>query len=289
MTLALTGAALTALLRAPVAGRLAADYEAVFDDFVREAGGARITDLYAPPAGMANADYLLAFDGWELVLELKQMATYRPLQTLDAYFQTLLAQGRVRSFTRLDAGRVNIGPDDLSPQEWARFGKRFRPSVGTHLDKAARQLRDTNGFLPPPSKGVRRVFGAVLLNTNDFGVSTDLLHRLSAWKARQAWGLGRYRYLDFVSCLSMDLMEEDRHPLHGRHLARDAQDAEVGLAVWTLFDRWVRYGAAAVGAEVTFTPDATRDEIRPNDRVVGKIRMVDAPRASPNDGVANNP
>jgi len=40
------------------------------------------------------------------------------------------------------------------------------------------------------------------------------------------------------------------------------------------FDRWVHYGADAVGASVTFTPGPVIDPVRADDRIRGKIRWT---------------
>lgn len=266
--------ALSQFLATQTTRRLPADYEAVFDDFIAFAGGGRLTDRYTPPLGSANADYLIPGEGVELVLELKQLATYRPLQTLDAYFNERLAAGKIYSDHPPPPGPFHIDTQDLSPSEQRRFYKRFRPSVGAQLDKAAQQLKATEAFLPPSEPGVRRLFGAVLLNSGDFGVSTDLLFRLAEWKAKDAWRQGRYSRIDFVTCLAMDMIEEERHPLHSRHLARNASDALLGQAIWRLFDRWVHYGAEAVGARVTFTPGPVVDPVRAGDRIRGKIQWT---------------
>lgn len=267
--------ALSDLLQRPTLSRRAPDYERVYDDFIRFAGGDRISDLYTVPPGFQNADYHLVIDAFDLVIELKQMNTYRSEQTVDAWFNGLIQRGRFRGAPTRPGIRLEIGPDSFLAEDWRRFYLKFRPSVTGHLDKAASQLKDTARVLPLPSDGRPRLFGAVLMNTNDFNLSTDLLHRLAECRVREKWKRGLYSHLDFVFCTGVDLAQEGRHPLHSRGMIRSAEQPQLSAALRFLFDRWVRYGAVAVGAKVSFTPgDLGGDPIRSDTLVVGKLRRL---------------
>src|SRR5262249_1670439 len=153
--------------------------------------------------------YHLLSDAWELVLELKQMWSYRPEETVDAYFSRIIGQGKLRSSRWLGPDRIQVGPESLSASDWRQFYQRFRPSVTGHLDQAARHLKATDRFIPAPQPERPRVFGVVLLNSGDFNLSTDLLHRLVEFRTKDKWRRGLYSRVDFVSCVSLDLAQSN--------------------------------------------------------------------------------
>jgi|GEM_PF-4858339 len=258
----------------PTLDRRETDYESVYDELVESAGGRRVASAFAIPPKTLNADYYFDLPEFELVLELKQTVVYRRADTVDDYMSKLLRGGRVAKFASIGPGRIRIDPDSLSSSEWNRFYRRFRPSVTTHLDKAAAQLKDTDGLIGTTSK--RRIFGVVVVNSGDYNLSVDLLHRLISWRVQNKWKAGRYSKIDFVSCLAMDMAEEGRHPLHSRHISRDASDRGIETAIRFLFESWLLYGADAVGAEVVFDPDATSapDPINLETKISGKRRWV---------------
>lgn len=273
--------ALSELLQSPTPERQASDYEKVFDDFVRSLGGNRVDALYPIPSGVLNADYHLVTDAFELVLELKQMNTYRPGETADSWFNDLIAKGRYLGPPPVHGSRITVTPENFSPQDWRRFYLKFRPSVTTHLDKAAKQLKDTVRLLPPASPDRPRLFGSVMLNTNDFNLSTDLLFRLIECRTKEKWRRGLYSHLHFVFITSMDLLQEDCHPLHSRGIVRSHDEARLADGAHFLFQQWVRYGAAAVGAEVRIEPGELLDSVRVDAPVLGKLRWTPEETLSP--------
>jgi hypothetical protein len=273
------GNAYSELLKRPTAQRTAADYEAVFDDFIRFAGGERLEDRLDIPPDVQNADYHLLADPYELLIELKQMHTYRKEASIGAYFNALLAQGRVKTTQPLVIGQtLEIKPESLSEADWRRFYLKFRPSVTTHLDKAAAQLKATRAFLPRADAAKPFYCGAVLLNSNDYNVSTDLLLRLAEWRCKDKWRRGLYSHIDFVACLSLDLVQSGRHLLHCRFLVRRIEDTVLVEACRRLFDRWIYYGGEGLGAEVSFEPGGeAADPIRVGAKVHGKIATRTTP------------
>ena len=129
--------ALGVLLQTPTLERRADDYERMFDDFITQAGGGRVKDRFDLPTLVKNPDYYWVCDEWELLLELKQISNFRPDNTLDAYFQILLRQGKVRNPTSISPTQLRIEPETLSLADWERYYRKFRPSVTKHLEKAA--------------------------------------------------------------------------------------------------------------------------------------------------------
>jgi len=184
-----TANALSALLRTPTILRRAADYEQMFDDFAAHAGGGRVTDIFDLPGRVKNPDYHFALADCELLVELKQISAYRPEDTTDAYFAKLLAQGRVRRYSSISATQVRIEPDSLSESDWARFYRKFRPSITKHLGKAAQQLKETDALLTSPS-GKPRFCGLVLINSGDYNLPLDLMFRLVEWRVKREWKAG---------------------------------------------------------------------------------------------------
>lgn len=147
---------------------------------------------------------------------------------------------------------LHIGPGSLSPSERTRFHREFRPRIPKSLDTAARQIKATPKILPLTTK--RTIGIAILVNTGDHNLPVDLMVRIAEYHAKAKWKFGRFSTLDTILCLSMDMLKNGQHPLHGRAIARDAADRQIAEGAYYLFDRWVRYGAAAVGASVQFTP-----------------------------------
>jgi hypothetical protein len=191
----------------------------MFDDFAAQAGGGRVTDRFDLPDRVKNPDYYFAFAECDLLLELKQISAYRPGDTVDSYFGNLLHQGKVRKATRISATQLQVEPDSLNPSDWARFYRKFRPSITKHLGKAARQLKETDAILPrQPHRP--RFCGLLLINSGDYNLPLDLMFRLVEWRTKREWQAGKFSKLDFVSCLTVDLIRADQHPMQGRHTAR---------------------------------------------------------------------
>lgn len=242
--------ALSCLLETDTTKRSVEHYERTFDDYIAFAGGIRIEDRFDIPANTLNADYLVETDEVDLIVELKQINHYAKADSADRYFEKLLEQRQVRNAVRLSPTQVRIERDSLSVSQWNHFYRKFRPNVPGQLDKAARQLKATAAFLPPSTR--RRAYGVIMVNSGDFNLPVDLLHRLVEFHAKRKWKAGRFSYADFVICVMMDMLKTGQHPLHGRCLVRTMEDAALVAGVHHLFDRWVRYGAAAVGAEIVF-------------------------------------
>jgi hypothetical protein len=268
--------ALAKLLRTPTTSRRPNDYEIMFDDFVAYAGGGRVTDRFTLPSGVKNADYHFDFADCEALLELKQVSDYRPGDTIDAYFAKLMNEGRVRRAKRISATRFAIRPDSLSNRDWERFYRTFRPRVTKHLEKAARQLKETDALLLE-HEGKPRVRGLLLINSGDYNLPLDLMHRLVEWRTKREWKNGFFSKLDFVSCLCVDLIRNDQHPLQGRHIARPNPSPMVEPVVRHIYDRWLHYVAPAIGAEVTFHPGEAMPDppMRIGGTFTGKVRWVE--------------
>lgn len=264
--------ALTHLLTSPTTSRTTADYERMFDDLMRTFGGHRIDEVCAVPEGRKNADYLIDLGDYEVLIELKQVRKYAAGQTVDAYFQKQLDAGQVRHLEPISSGRARVVPESLSGSGWKHFYKTFRGQVPGALSEAARQLRATESLLPASTK--RRIKGVILANTGDFNLSTDLLYRLALWKLNREWKFGQFRSIDFAICLSVDFMREGQHPLHARGIVRSTADEELVVATRQIFDRWVRYGADAIGAQVEYREA----------QVTGGDIILDDDLASPNRG-----
>ena len=92
----------------------------------------------------------------------------------------------------------------------------------------------------------------MLINSGDFNLPTDLLYRLIEWKMKREWKNRRFSSIDFVSCATFDMYKNDQHPLYARHIARSKNDSDLVTAVHYLYDRWVHYGAAALGLAVSY-------------------------------------
>jgi len=241
------------LLSMPTLERRPADYEAMFDDYVTWAGGRRVTDLVELSPGTLNADYVFESKDWRLVVELKQIAKYDPAKTANAYFAHLHRKGMLRTWKDNGAGKINIGPESLSIKQWNRFYDKSWPQIPEALTTANRQIRVTAGLLPPTQK--RQLGAAVLLNTGDYNLPTDLLYRFVERKVKKEWKGGAFRSLDFVVCQSVDLFHPDQHPLHARHIAHNAADLVVRHAASWSFERWVAYANVELGAEASVNWD----------------------------------
>ncbi|MEA2875927.1 MAG: hypothetical protein QOF14_1123 [Hyphomicrobiales bacterium] len=83
------------LVKDPLARRTQ-DYEAVYDDFIRYAGGFRIAERFNVPANYDNADYYVDCCEYDVILELKQVQKYLKDGTVDSYFNQLLATGQLQ-------------------------------------------------------------------------------------------------------------------------------------------------------------------------------------------------
>jgi hypothetical protein len=95
---------------------------------------------------------------------------------------------------------------------------------------------------------------AILVKTGDYNLPADLMFRIAEHHARRKWKGGRYSALDCILCFSLDMMKPGQHPLHGRTIVRTKEDRLLCDSAMYLFDKWVRYAAHAIGAEVTFRP-----------------------------------
>jgi len=267
---------LHALLQSSTTARRASDYEAMFDDFVAYAGGGRVTERFALPAGVKNPDYHFDFANCELLLELKQITAYRRADSVDAYFSKLLEAGRVRNPVSLSSTQLRIEPASLSTHDWNRFYQKFRPGVSKHLEKAARQLKQTDGLLPSDVERPR-FRGLLLINTGDFNLPLDLMFRLVEWRCKREWKLGNFSKLDFVTCLVVDMVRPDQHPLQGRFIVRPGPHALLSPVVRHIYDRWLHYFADAIGAGVTFEPGEEESPESPfvvGGAFAGKIQWV---------------
>lgn len=262
---------LTRLLETPSGMRTVEDYERTFDDFIAFAGGRRLEEAVDILPGVLNADYLLETEVIDLVVELKQVNAYVRVNSVDRYFEKLLNQRQIRNPTQISATQILIAPDSLTSAQWNHFYAKFRPNVSRHLDKAARQLKSTAEMLPPGSK--RRAYGVILVNTGDFNLPVDLMHRLVEFHTKRKWKAGRFSHVDFVMCMMMDMIKNGQHPLHGRCLVRSLEDGALVEGVHHLYDRWIHYGAAAMGAEVVFEPTGSSEEapLQLSSGITGKI------------------
>ncbi|EGF91715.1 hypothetical protein ABI_01450 [Asticcacaulis biprosthecium C19] len=238
------------------------DYESVYDDFVRFAEGSRIDHRFEIPPGTLNADYHFDRVNFDVILELKQIYKYGKEDTVDQYFSKRLEEGKLKNFIRLSNNQIRIEPKSLSESDWNHFYKKFRPSVAGQLDKAARQLKQTANFLPVTDKP--QVCGVVLLNTGDFNMSTDVAFRLVEWHMKREWKRGSYRKIDFVTCVTMDFVQEGQTPLYGRHIARRVEDENVVEAIRYLYDRWIYYVAEGYGLTVEFDPNGVVEDTAPS-------------------------
>lgn len=262
--------ALTKLLESDSLKRTVGDYERTFDDFIAFAGGMRIEELYDIPADTLNADYLVEGVALDLVVELKQVNNYDRGNSANSYFDKLLRQGQVRNSRQLSPTQMRIDPDSLTTSQWNHFYRKFRPNIAGHLDKAARQLKSTAAFLPEMNR--RRAYGVIMVNTGDFNLPVDLMHRLVEFHAKRKWKAGRFSHIDFVICVMMDMVRTGQHPLHGRCLVRTLGDAPLVEGVRQIFDRWIRYGAAAVDAQVEYNLREVADApLELSGSVTGKI------------------
>lgn len=253
------------------------DYEAVYDDFVRYAGGVRVTERFEVPKNHDNADYYIECEGYDCILELKQVQKYLTDATTDAYFDQLWRSGELRNaFPHAQPGMsIKIRPEDLTPRQWRRFYEKFRPGVLKALDKANSQLSDSDKFIPLGHP--RRVRAVIILNTNDYNLSTDLLFRIVERKVKFEWRANHYRSLDLVVCGSIDLFRRGQNALHARRIVRSIEDSVLVDAAWFINDRWIRYVASELDMEVTYSEDCD-DAPPPPIEVLpafeGKLRFV---------------
>jgi len=77
--------------------------------------------------------------------------------------------------------------------------------------------------------------------------------------------------------IAMDMVEDSRHPLHTRHIARTTSDPAIVTAMRYLFEQWLHYGADAVGGRIEFDADApvSDNPINIDLRTRGKRRLVE--------------
>lgn len=261
------------LLATPVAERSDYAYERMCDDFVKYAGGIRISDEYEIPHGAYNADYLFKLNEREIILELKQVVKYDKGLSVNEYFIEEINNGNVKYFRQVEKDKIEITPDSLSKSEWNKFYKNFRPSVTTNLKKAANQLRDTNKFLPTSKRP--RIKGVFILNSGDYNLPTDLLFRLIEWKMKREWKMGCFRSIDFVSCTTIDMYKENQNPLYGRHIVRTMENSELSAAAKFIYQKWIEYASTQLGSEILkgeLKTNSSEDlEIDTNTPFLGKL------------------
>lgn len=259
--------------------RTVQDYEGVYDDFVRCSDGWRVTDRFNVPSNYDNADYYFELDGYDLVMELKQIHKYLKDRTVDSYFNNLLSRGELRgALADAQPGTtIHISPEGLSFKQWRRFYETFRPNVLQALKKANSQLADSDLFIPHTR--ARRVRAAVLVNTNDYSLSTDLLFRIVERKVKLEWRAGHYRSLDMVICCSIDMHRTGRNALHARRIVRSKDDSVLVDAAWFIHDRWARYVASELGLQIEYVSDdgeqaSQPDKIEVQPAFDGKLQLV---------------
>lgn len=245
---------LGALLATPPGDRLALSYEQMFDDFVKRSGGERVNVRFNLVSHVKNPDYYFALSDCELFLELKQISNYHPGDTVEAYFAHLQRLGKVLNAAPAGQGQMRIEATSLSMADWDRFYRKFRPAVSKHIEKAARQLRETDALLPP--QGDRpRFCGLLLINSGDYNLPRDLMFRLVEWRTKREWKGGKFSKLDFVTCLTVDLMRAGENPMQGRHIIRPQPPVRLPGVIRLIYESWLRYYAEAIGACVEFHPD----------------------------------
>lgn len=237
-------------------------YEAMYDEYIESAGGCRVDSTYTIPVGKKNADYRIESDFHDVLLELKQLTKYVKSDTVSSYFAGLLAAEKVIGAPSTTSTSLRISPASLSHEEWNRFYQKYRPSVETSLRKAAVQLRETDEFMTQSSK--RRLKGVVFLNSGDYNLPTDLLFRLVESKVKREWKEHKFKSIDFVACVTVDMYCPETHPLHSRHIARSLADRSVVDTIRQLHEKWLSYVACGFGhevkrAELDATPDAPRE------------------------------
>jgi hypothetical protein len=253
------------------------DYEDVYDDFIRYAGGVRVSERFNIPKNQHNADYYIECEGYDCIVELKQVQKYLTDATIDSYFDQLWRNGELRNaFPHAQPGMsIKIRPEDLTPRQWRRFYEKFRPGVRKALDKANSQLSDSDKFIP--RRHHRRVRAAIILNTNDYNLSTDLLFRIVERKVKLEWRANHYRSLDLVVCGAIDLFRRGQNALHARRIVRSIEYSVLVDAAWFINDRWIRYVASELGMEVTYSEDGNDVAPPPVEMLPafeGKLRFV---------------
>ncbi|MFA6136727.1 MAG: hypothetical protein WC667_01440 [Sulfurimonas sp.] len=237
------------LLALPTLERTTQLYEEVYDDFIRYAGGTRLTDKFNVPNGKDNADYIFYLNDYEIILELKQVTKYEKDNSIDEYFQKELNKGKLQNFKKLNGNKIQITPESLSKSEWDKFYKKFRPSISRTLNKASSQLKDTETFIHETNKS--RFKGVILINSNDYNLATDLLFRLVEWKIKKEWKMDNYSSIDFVSCTTIDMFKNNQNPLYARHIAKTIDNPLLINAVRYLYEKWISYVADALNMKVT--------------------------------------
>lgn len=164
------------------------------------------------------------------------------------YFSNLLSEGKIKTFKHLTDNQIRISPNSLDVADWQRFYNKFRPSVSKRLIRAARQLKDTEAFLPASS--TRRVKGVMIINSGDYNLPTDLLFRLIECKMKHEWRRNNFSAIDFVSCMTVDMYRPGDNILHSRHIARTTRDSDIVEAIKHLHENWLKYVGAAMGLRI---------------------------------------
>jgi hypothetical protein len=261
----------------PTLGRNTTDYEAVYDDYVRFAGGRRVVEAIAMPESTRNADYIFEQPDWDCVIELKQITKYDQNRTLDRYFEQLIREGRVTKFDDLGGGRIRIRRDSLTERQWNRFYDKFLPGLEPQIRNANRQVKATLGLLP--QNGKRRFGGAIVLNSGNYNLPTDLLFRFIEYKTKKEWCGGHLRSLDFIICKTIDFYHPDQHPLHARSIVCPEADDTLRQIVRGVYEGWISYANAEIGTQMTVNLDDSESAATyAVDRAFGgKIRLSQHP------------
>lgn len=237
------------LLALPTLKRTTQLYEEVYDDFIKYAGGTRLTDKFNIPDGKDNADYIFYLNDCEIILELKQVTKYEKDNSIDEYFQKELKKGKLQNFKKLNDNKIQITPESLSKSEWNRFYKKFRPAIPRDLNKANTQLKETETFIHEANK--IRFKGVMLINSNDYNLPTDLLFRLIESKVKKEWKMDNYSSIDFVSCTTIDMFKNNQNPLYAKHITKTADNPLLINAIRYLYEKWISYVADALNMKFT--------------------------------------
>ena len=265
---------LTEFFAIPTNKRSTNDYEAMFDDFIKSAGGCRISDKYEIPQGKQNADYYFDLNSNEVIVELKQITRYTQHNTVDNYFSKLLQKGKVKNFDKLPDGKIGITPASLTDREWDRFYRKFCPAVESGLRKAANQLKNTISIIPSSDR--KQFKGVVFLNSGNFNLPTDLLSQFVERKVKFEWKRGNFKSIDFVNCFTVDMYTSKGHPLNSRIIVRSTKDAELVRTAFYLQESWCSYFATSFGMTIEkIETEQSQDlELQLSHPFEGKIRYV---------------
>ncbi len=268
------------LLETPTLERATFNYEQMFDEFVRGAGGCRVEEIISVPVGTKNADYYFRFADCELILELKQVTAPHRKLTVNDYFAKQIHERSIRPVKVAKVGsdiQYTVKP---TARQMSTLAEKFRPAIPEHMKKAARQLKETDQMLP--ETGLPRFGGILLVNTNDYDLPLDLMHSIAHIEGHRQWKDGRFSKLDFVSCYVVDLFIEGQSPMQGVHVARSLESDILTGAIRFVFEQWLVYYGEAIGAQIWFDPEGLEPQ---HTRIVdkpfsGKIQLTKATLSS---------